>query len=153
MAKRVNSKAKGARGERELVKYLKSLGFEDAKRTQQYNGLGRGDVECPDTLPGLNVECKFGYPSHQFDMGSALFHDACAQAERDSMDGRWVMMWKPKGGQRWRITYRQDDFLPTLTGDTAIKSTLEYVACTSSEHIKREPSAMSETSKASGESP
>lgn len=125
----VNSKSKGRRGEQECVKFLKSLGFEDAKRTAQYNGLlGKGDVVCEWSLPGLNIEVKFGYSKDQFDLNSTLFQQACAQAARDSPDGKkWVLLWKPKGGRYWRITYDQDGTYPTLSGDYAIKSTLKYV--------------------------
>ena len=54
----INSKSKGKRGELELVKVLKQLGFE-ARRTQQYSGAeGTSDV----TIKGasrLHVECKY----------------------------------------------------------------------------------------------
>ena len=51
----MNSRDKGARGERELANYLRSFGF-DARRGQQYSGAnGDADVE---GLPGIHIECK-----------------------------------------------------------------------------------------------
>lgn len=52
----VNSRAKGARGERELAACLRKYGF-DARRGQQH----AGGVESPDirhNIPGLHLECK-----------------------------------------------------------------------------------------------
>lgn len=100
----VNSRAKGKRGELEAVKYLKSLGFSDARRTQQYNGLGRGDVECPESLPCLHIEVKFGYPIETFDLGTEQLFKACRQAVDDAKGDAWAVLWKPKGRRQWRLT-------------------------------------------------
>lgn len=99
----VNSRAKGKRGELEAVKYLKSLGFADARRTQQYNGLGKGDVICPESLPRLHFEVKFGVGG--LDLGTSLLADAIAQAQRDAPALKnWAVLWKPKGVRQWRLT-------------------------------------------------
>ncbi len=51
----MNSRNKGARGERELAEFLRSFGF-DARRGQQYSGAnGDADVE---GLEGIHIECK-----------------------------------------------------------------------------------------------
>lgn len=51
----MNSREKGARGERELAEYLRKFGF-DARRGQQYSGAnGDADVE---GLEGIHIECK-----------------------------------------------------------------------------------------------
>lgn len=54
--KRINSRDKGARGERELAAYLRERGFTGAKRGQQF----KGSPESPDVagLPGHHIECK-----------------------------------------------------------------------------------------------
>ena len=70
----VNSKQKGARGERELAKKFREYGYEDAKRSQQYCGVN-GDADVIDALPGIHIECK---------RTEALrLYDAIDQAKRD----------------------------------------------------------------------
>lgn len=54
MAKRINSKRKGAEGERELARKLTEYGYK-SRRGQQYNGLEGEDVV---GLPGIHIECK-----------------------------------------------------------------------------------------------
>jgi hypothetical protein len=52
----INSRAKGARGERELAEYLRSFGLE-ARRGQQFSG----SPDSPDvvtSLSGVHFECK-----------------------------------------------------------------------------------------------
>jgi len=46
---KINSRAKGAAGERELASYLREQGWQKARRSQQYAGNpegGSGDVVC-----------------------------------------------------------------------------------------------------------
>ena len=53
----VNSKRKGADGERELAKKLNEYGFS-TRRSVQYNGKaddGKADLV---NLPGIHIECK-----------------------------------------------------------------------------------------------
>jgi len=55
----INSRRKGAAGERELANYLREQGWQKARRTQQYAGNpegGSGDVVC-DNFP-FHIECK-----------------------------------------------------------------------------------------------
>lgn len=55
--KKINSKQKGARGEREFAQLLRDHGFE-ARRGQQYCGAnGDADVIC-DALPQYHFEVK-----------------------------------------------------------------------------------------------
>lgn len=51
----MNSRQKGARGERELAKVLRSYGYE-TRRGQQYCGAN-GDADVMG-LPGIHIECK-----------------------------------------------------------------------------------------------
>jgi len=59
MVKKINSRAKGCRGELELSKYLQGYGF-DARRGQQF----KGGSDSPDIVSnaldalGFQVECK-----------------------------------------------------------------------------------------------
>jgi Holliday junction resolvase len=117
----VNSCQKGKRGEREAVKYLKSLGFADAVRTQQYNGLGDSDVICPESLPGVHIEVKFG--GGRMDLGLSGLHKAVTQARRDSDGGSWVVLWKPMR-QQWRLTWDAMGVVATVCGDEDIRTVL-----------------------------
>lgn len=59
LKKRINSRAKGAAGERELANYFKARGH-DARRGQQFSGgTDSPDVvlNCP-ALAGFHIECK-----------------------------------------------------------------------------------------------
>lgn len=71
----VNSNAKGKRFEREVAHWLRSLGFEEARRTAQVDGGLSADV----IADGLHVECK-----HYKQIGAMRFMD---QAVRDKMIG------------------------------------------------------------------
>lgn len=57
----MNSRQKGAAGERELAKALRSHGFE-TRRGQQYCG-SNGDADVVG-LPGVHIECKTGRDSY-----------------------------------------------------------------------------------------
>ena len=102
----MNSKAKGAAGERELANVLKSYGY-DTRRGVQYSGKdGSADVE---GLPGIHIECK---RAEQLRMKEWL-----AQATEDARsasikEGRYivptVMHRRNKGD--WLVTMRLDDW-------------------------------------------
>lgn len=125
----VNSKQKGARGEREAVKFLKSLGYPDAMRTAQYNGKGESDVVCPKTLPGLTIEVKYGYPNVQFSVGSSLLKDACDQAYQDSgCSGPWVVLWRNRGSTIWRLTCELLGMTVTVAGGDIAEMLEEWEA-------------------------
>lgn len=124
-SKRVNSRAKGVRGEQEAVKFLHRLGFNDARRTQQYNGIGLSDVTCEQSLPGLHIEVKFGYPLRDFDLGTKLFREAVEQCMRDCGRGTWVLLWKPKGHRQWRLTSTLSGVAETVCGDGDVKFAIE----------------------------
>ena len=115
----INSRAKGKRGELEAVKYLKKLGFPNTRRTQQFNGLGKGDIICED-LPHIHFEVKFGYPISKFDLCTSVFRAACEQAQKDAEGKYWVVMWKPKGYRVWRLSYPNTYHVLTVAGDSAI---------------------------------
>jgi len=70
--KRINSKRKGAEGERELAKKLKEYGY-DCRRGQQYCGAN-GDADVVG-LPRIHIECKR--------VQKLNLYDALEQAKRD----------------------------------------------------------------------
>lgn len=128
----LKSRNKGKRGERELVKYLKSLGFSDARRTQQYCGDGASDVICP-SLPGAYIECKYGYDRSVIDVGTKGLEDAMAQAQMGAvlmgLDERDVMVfWRPSRCKSWRMSCRSraNTSTWTIAGDEDIRRVLEH---------------------------
>jgi len=74
----VNSRRKGARGERQLRDELKALGYADVYRTAQRSG--RGGMPDLEGIPGVHIECKVG---KNIDVWKAM-----AQAVGDMEDGR-----------------------------------------------------------------
>lgn len=54
--KTINSRQKGAAGERELSKVLRGYGYHEARRGQQYCG-GNESADVVG-LPGIHIECK-----------------------------------------------------------------------------------------------
>jgi Holliday junction resolvase len=67
----INSKRKGAAGERELAKKLTEYGYK-SRRGQQYNGLDGEDVV---GLSGIHIECKR--------VEKLNLYDAVDQSKRD----------------------------------------------------------------------
>ena len=97
----VNSRAKGAREERELANRLREYGYQ-AHRTQQFCGkAGDSDVECRE-LAHYHIECK---------MVEALNIDkAMDQSTRDCGDRTPVVVHRKK--QRpWLVTMYLEDWL------------------------------------------
>ena len=97
----VNSRAKGARAERELANRLKEHGFS-AHRTQQFCGkAGVSDVECTELAHYL-IECK---------MVEALNIDkAIDQATRDCGDRTPIVVHR-KNNRPWLVTMYLEDWL------------------------------------------
>lgn len=122
----VNSREKGKRGEREAVKYLKSLGYTQAMRTQQFSGReSTADVRLFPGCP-LHIEVKFGYPRSAIDLGTKGWLNAIDQARNDCGMNHWVVMWKPRGAREWRITLEAGGSAPkTYVGDAGVLAALE----------------------------
>lgn len=97
----MNSRQKGARGERELANYLRERGFEEARRGQQFSG----SPDSPDVkgLPGLHIEAKR--------VERLNFYDAYAQAERDSGEGEIPTVMQRRDRGKWMAYLSLDDFL------------------------------------------
>lgn len=97
----MNSRAKGKRGELELVAFLKERGY-DARRGQQY----AGGTDSPDViskaLDGFHLECK------RVERG--VLYDWLAQACRDAGDRTPIVAHKKNRGE-WVAILRLDDLL------------------------------------------
>ena len=97
----VNSRAKGARAERELANRLKELGYT-ARRGQQFCGAnGDSDVVCTE-LAHYHIECK---------MVEALNIDkAIDQATRDCQNKTPIVVHRKKQ-KPWLVTMYLEDWI------------------------------------------
>lgn len=95
----MNSKQKGARGERELAKKLREYGYE-CRRGQQYCGAN-GDADVIG-LPGIHIECKR--------VERLNIDDAMLQAIRDRREGEYPAVFHRKNNGKWMVTMLLDDW-------------------------------------------
>ena len=127
----MNSRQKGARGERELASYLRDQGWVKARRSQQYAGNpegGSGDVVCGN-FP-LHVEAK---------RCQALKPEIwLKQAITDAPKGKIPSVWFRRNNHKeWMVILRADDVCqiarelappllerPTFAGDVVTSPTL-----------------------------
>lgn len=96
----MNSRSKGARGEREAATLFREYGY-DVHRTAQRTGVtGTADIE---GAPGIHVEVKR--------RESLNVYDAMAQAVRDHKGNTLpVVMWR-KNDCEWLMTMRFEDWM------------------------------------------
>lgn len=97
----VNSKRKGADGERELAKKLNEYGFT-TRRSVQYNGKaddGKADLV---NLPGIHIECKR--------VERLNVSEAMAQAINDAK-GDTPTVFHRKNREGWLVTMRLEDWM------------------------------------------
>ncbi len=100
----MNSRAKGARGERLWRDELRAQGFT-ARRGQQFSGSPDSpDVVCEE-LKELHQEVKF--------VQSLNLDKACEQAIRDSRGKHWIVAHK-KNNKAWKVTMSSDLFFALL---------------------------------------
>ena len=95
----INSKAKGAKGERELANILKDYGY-NCRRGQQYNGLEGEDVV---GLDYIHIECK---RVERLDLYAAMF-----QSKRDAKEGQAPAVFHRKNHYKWLVTMELDDWI------------------------------------------
>ena len=100
---KINSRAKGAAGERELAGYLREQGWQKARRTVQYAGNpegGSGDVVC-ENFP-FHIEgkrCQALKPEEWM-----------AQAKRDCPAGKIpAVFFRRNGRKEWLVVLTADD--------------------------------------------
>ena len=95
-----NSRAKGKRGELELVRKLKAAGF-DVRRGQQYCGAA-GDADVVG-LQGIHIEAKRNERLN--------LYDAMAQSVHDARPGEIPVVFWRKNNCEWLATLRLEDYL------------------------------------------
>lgn len=96
----MNSRNKGAKGERELAGVLKQYGY-DCRRGQQYCGAN-GDADVVG-LPGIHIECKR--------VERLNIQDAVDQAKRDKRFGEIPAVFHRKNNCGWLVTLPINDFM------------------------------------------
>ena len=104
----VNSRRKGAEGERRLAKKLREYGYE-ARRGQQFCGAN-GDADVVTNMGNIHIECKVTANGH----GST--YDWIDQAVRDKKAEEMPVVMHKKvskqdRGNEWLVTMRLDDFM------------------------------------------
>lgn len=96
----INSREKGAAGERELANELKRYGYP-ARRGQQFCGLnGEPDVV---GVPGLHIECK---RVERLNLEAAM-----KQSERDARPTEIPVVIHRRNREEWKVTMRLDEFM------------------------------------------
>ena len=95
----MNSRQKGAAGERELSKKLREYVYE-CRRGQQYCGAN-GDADVIG-LPGIHIECKR--------VERLNIDDAMLQAIRDRREGEFPAVFHRKNNGKWMVTMLLDDW-------------------------------------------
>lgn len=95
----VNSKQKGAKGERELASKLKEYGY-NCRRGQQYNGLEGEDVV---GLDYIHIECKR--------VQALNLDEAMEQAKKDSTSIQLPAVFHRKNNRKWKVTMELDDWI------------------------------------------
>lgn len=95
----INSKKKGAKGERELANKLKEYGY-NCRRGQQYNGLEGEDVV---GLDYIHIECKR--------VEKLNLDEALEQAKRDSTDKQLPAVFHRKNNKKWKVTMDLNDWI------------------------------------------
>lgn len=96
----MNSRAKGAGGERELAKKLREYGY-DCRRGQQFSGAN-GDADVVG-LPGIHIECKR--------VERLNLEDAMAQSRRDAREGEIPVVMHRKTRSPWMVTMTLEDWI------------------------------------------
>ena len=119
---KINSKQKGAVGERELAQLLRNQGWMDARRGVQYSGL-KGDADVVG-VQGIHIECK---RCQQVSDEKWL-----QQAEHDARIGEIPVVIYRRDREQWKVLIRQnlaDIIWQTLTDEQkqSIRDRLKYM--------------------------
>ena len=96
----MNSRNKGAAGERELASKLRGYGY-NCRRGQQYCGAN-GDADVTG-LPRIHIECKR--------VERLNIEDAMAQAKRDRRSGEFPAVFHRKNNCPWLVTMILEDWI------------------------------------------
>lgn len=101
----MNSRNKGAAGERELAKKLREFGFAGARRGQQYCGI-QGDADVVG-LPLLHLEVKR--------VERLNLYSAMEQSKRDAKKDEIPTVMHRKNRKDWLVTLELEPFMKLYT--------------------------------------
>lgn len=96
----MNSRQKGAGGERELSRILREYGY-NCRRGQQYSGAN-GDADVVG-LPGVHIECKR--------VERLNLSEAMKQAVRDAETVEVPAVFHRKNREGWLVTMQLEDWI------------------------------------------
>lgn len=96
----MNSRRKGADGERELAEVLRKLGFE-TRRGVQYSGIN-GDADVVG-VEELHIECKR--------VEQLNLYNAMDQSRRDARDNEVPVVMHRKNHKTWLVTMDLTEFI------------------------------------------
>ena len=96
----INSRDKGARGERELSSKLREYGY-NARRTQQFCGAN-GDADVVG-LPNIHIECKR--------VEKLNIYNAIGQRKHDKRENEIPAVFHRKDRCNWLVTMELNDFM------------------------------------------
>ena len=100
----INSRAKGAKGEREWAAFCRDHGYPDARRTAQYCGK-TGDASDVVGLPGIHQEVK---RVEHLELYKAV-HQATRDAEASGI-GAIPIVAHRRNNERWVVILDAEDF-------------------------------------------
>ena len=103
---KINSRQKGARGEREFAELLRARGHE-AKRGQQFKG---GD-ESPDVISSLPIHFEVKR------VENFSVYDSLRQAVRDANGKKVPVVAHRRNGRKWVAVMLMDDLLDLVERD------------------------------------
>ena len=103
MAKRINSRAKGAAAERELANYLKDAGWQ-SRRGQQFSGAG----DSPDVVSDLPIHIEVKR------VEAVNLYVWLEQAKRDAKGKKPPVVIHRRNGKEWVAILPLDDFLKMI---------------------------------------
>ena len=98
--RQMNSKSKGARGEREIASILRGYGYK-CRRGQQYSGAN-GDADVVG-LPGIHIDVKRREKLN--------IYDAIDQAKRDAKPSELPTVMHRKNDAEWLVTMPLDSWI------------------------------------------
>lgn len=96
----INSRQKGAAGEREFAHKLKEDGFE-ARRGQQFSG----SPDSPDVVSNL----PFHFEVKRVE--NLSLYKAMEQAKRDTVEGKPPVVAHRRNKEEWLVVMRYDDWI------------------------------------------
>ena len=104
----INSKQKGAEGEREFANLCKKHGF-NVRRTAQYNGKELDSKADVVGIPGIHIEVKR--------VENLNIHQAVEQAVRDNHNIDIPIVAHRKNKKPWLITMLAEDWFRLFYGE------------------------------------